>query len=191
MHNTLTGLGLRERIKVGCAGKVITAFDMARTMALGADWCNAARGFMFALGCIQAQTCHTGHCPTGVTTQDPHAPESAGGDRQGRARVSASTQNTLKALKELVQAAGLMHPQDISAFHIVRRAANDEVRLLANVLPFVEPGSLLGPSRGDGDWPHAVFKLYWSLASADSFAAQLPKDATMPAPEVSTWGLLA
>jgi glutamate synthase domain-containing protein 2 len=39
-------------------------------MALGADWCNAGRGFMFAVGCIQAQQCHTGHCPTGVTSQD-------------------------------------------------------------------------------------------------------------------------
>jgi glutamate synthase domain-containing protein 2 len=71
VHNTLVGLNLRDRIRIGCAGKVISAFDIARAMALGADWCNAARGFMFALGCIQAQTCHTGTCPTGVTTQDP------------------------------------------------------------------------------------------------------------------------
>ncbi|MFM8767253.1 MAG: FMN-binding glutamate synthase family protein, partial [Rubrivivax sp.] len=71
VHNTLTGLDLRSRIRIGSAGKVISAFDIARMRALGADWCNSARGFMFALGCIQAQTCHTGHCPTGVTTQDP------------------------------------------------------------------------------------------------------------------------
>ena len=71
VHNTLVGLNLRDRIAIGCAGKVTSAFDIARLMALGADWCNAARGFMFALGCIQAQTCHTGNCPTGVTTQDP------------------------------------------------------------------------------------------------------------------------
>ena len=65
VHNTLKGVGLREQIKLGCAGKVITAFDIARMMALGADWSNAGRGFMFALGCIQAQTCHTGHCQIG------------------------------------------------------------------------------------------------------------------------------
>jgi len=70
VHNTLVGLGLRDRIKIGCAGKVVSAFDIARMLALGADWCNSARGFMFALGCLQAQTCHTGNCPTGVTTQD-------------------------------------------------------------------------------------------------------------------------
>ncbi len=70
VHNTLVGLNLRDRIRIGCAGKVVSAFDIARLMALGADWCNAARGFMFALGCVQAQTCHTGRCPTGVATQD-------------------------------------------------------------------------------------------------------------------------
>ena len=71
VHNTLVGAGLREHIRVGASGKIVSAFDMARAFALGADWCNSARGFMFALGCIQAQTCHTGNCPTGVTTQDP------------------------------------------------------------------------------------------------------------------------
>ena len=56
--------------QAGAAGKIISAFDIARVMALGADWCNAARGFMFALGCIQSQSCHTDRCPTGVATQD-------------------------------------------------------------------------------------------------------------------------
>jgi len=71
VHNSLVGVNLREKVRVGASGKIVTAFDIARTMAIGADWCNSARGFMFALGCLQAQTCHTGHCPTGVTTQDP------------------------------------------------------------------------------------------------------------------------
>jgi hypothetical protein len=106
-------------------------------------------------------------------------------------RVFRFHENTLKALKELVQAAGLRHPSEISAFHIVRRAANDEVRLLANVLPFVASGSLLAPARGAGDWPHAVFRLCWALASADSFAAQLLDAEAMPAPDASTWGLFA
>src|SRR3546814_4091417 len=71
VHNTLVGVGLRNRIRVGAAGKITSAFDIARTMAMGADWCNAARGFMFALGCIQSLSCHTDRCPTGVATQDP------------------------------------------------------------------------------------------------------------------------
>ena len=66
VHNTLVGLNLRDRIRLGASGKIVSAFDIARAMALGADWCNSARGFMFALGCIQAQHCHTGACPTGV-----------------------------------------------------------------------------------------------------------------------------
>src|SRR6202008_2681259 len=70
VHSSLRGANLRDRIKLGASGKITSAFDMARVMALGADWCNSARGFMFAVGCIQAQACHTGHCPTGVTSQD-------------------------------------------------------------------------------------------------------------------------
>src|SRR5476651_1154988 len=59
VHNTLVGIGLRQRIRIGASGKMITAFDITKTLAIGADWVNAARGFMFAVGCIQAQTCHT------------------------------------------------------------------------------------------------------------------------------------
>ncbi|WP_204271548.1 glutamate synthase-related protein, partial [Escherichia coli] len=59
VRNALIGIGARDRIKIGVAGKIITAFDIVRAMALGADWCNSARGFMFAVGCIQSQSCHT------------------------------------------------------------------------------------------------------------------------------------
>ena len=71
VHNALIGIKARDRIRLGASGKIATAFDMARAMAIGADWCNSARGFMFALGCIQSLSCHTDRCPTGVTTQDP------------------------------------------------------------------------------------------------------------------------
>ena len=166
VHNTLMGLNLRDQIAIGCAGKVVSAFDIARLMALGADWCNAARGYMFALGCIQAQACHTGHCPTGVTTQDPLRQRAlVVGDKAER--VYRFHHNTLFALKELVQAAGLQHPSEISAAHIVRRVSGQDVRLLANLLPFLAPGCLL-----HGDLPHAVYQAYWHLASPDSFAPQ-------------------
>ena len=165
VHNTLIGAGLRGRIKVGCAGKVITAFDIVRMMALGGDWCNAGRGFMMALGCIQAQTCHTGNCPTGVTTQDP-VRERALVVPDKAQRVFNFHRSTLIALKDLVQAAGLKHPQDITAHHIVRRITDTEVRLLANLIMQVEPGSLLS---GDLEHQHNVFKLYWPLARAERF----------------------
>jgi len=164
VHNTLVGVNLRHRIKLGCAGKVITAFDVARMMALGADWCNAARGFMMALGCIQAQSCHTGKCPTGVTTQDPQrqlalvVPDKA-------ERVHHFHHSTLHALQELVQAAGLAHPREITAHHIVRRISDTEVRLLSNLVMQVQPGALLGPMED----LYTVFRNYWPMASAQSF----------------------
>ena len=172
VHNTLVGVHLRSRISIGAAGKVTSAFDLVRLMALGADWCNAARGFMFALGCIQAQACHTGACPTGVTTQDP---------KRQRAlvvpdkieRVCRFHEHTLQALKELVQAAGLKHPGEITASHIVRRTSDHQVKLLVNQLSFAAPGSLLAAIDGRGDWPHKVFKQYWPLASSASFQAQV------------------
>jgi glutamate synthase domain-containing protein 2 len=170
VHNTLVGLNLRRHIRIGCAGKVTSAFDIARNMALGADWCNAARGFMFALGCIQSQTCHTGGCPTGVTSQDPLR-QRALVVVDKTERVWRFHQNTLLALKELVQAAGLEHPSDIDAWHIVRRGADQQVRLLVNQLSFVAPGALLSAEAGHTDWPHKVFQQYWPVASSDSFSA--------------------
>jgi len=171
VHNTLVGLNLRHRVKLGCAGKVISAFDIARLMALGADWCNAARGFMFALGCIQAQSCHTGSCPTGVTTQDRHR-QKALVVVDKTERVWRFHENTLHALKELVQAAGLNHPGEITASHIVRRTPDQNVRLLANLLTFVEPGTLLAAIEGRAAWPHKVFEQYWPLSSSASFQPQ-------------------
>ena len=169
VHNSLVGLNLRARVKLGAAGKVVGAFDIARMMALGADWCNAARGFMFALGCIQAQSCHTGACPTGVTTQDPQR-QKALVVLPKTERVYRFHENTLDALKELVQAAGLTHPNQITASHIVRRTSGSEVRLLANLLPLVKPGALVAAIEGRADWPHNVFKLYWPMASSGSFS---------------------
>lgn len=169
VHNTLVGLNLRGRLRLGCAGKVVSAFDIARMLALGADWCNAARGFMFALGCIQAQTCHSGACPTGVTTQDPQR-QKALVVPDKMERVYRFHQNTLKALKELTQAAGLPHPNRLTAAHIVRRLPDQQVRLLANQLSFLQPGVLLDAAAGRAEWPHAVYRLYWPLARADSFA---------------------
>ncbi len=167
VHNTLIGVGLRDSIKLGCAGKVISAFDIARMMALGADWANAGRGFMFALGCIQAQNCHTGKCPTGVTTQDPLRQQALVVPDKAE-RVWMFHLRTLEALKELVQAAGLQHPNELTAHHIVRRLTDTEVRLLAHLLMNIAPGALL---QADISALPNVFKQYWPMASAQRFAA--------------------
>jgi len=174
VHNALVGAGLRDRVKVGCSGKVISAFDIARAMALGADWCNSARGFMFAIGCIQAQACHTGHCPTGVTTQDPLRQRALVVPDKAE-RVFHYHQNTLKALQELVQAAGLAHPGDISAQHIMRRTGNNRFQALIRLLAPVSPGALLQP-QGNLDTLDEVYQLYWKSASADCFSIQEVSD---------------
>ena len=172
VHNTLVGLNLRDKIRIGAAGKVITAIDVARTLALGADWCNAARGFMFALGCIQSQSCHTDLCPTGVATQDPKrwkpldVPDKA-------MRVKNFHENTLLALKELLQAAGLSHPAELGPEHVIRRVSSVEVRSLATLYKFVKPGELI-----DGVGEHAVFQRFWKDARPDTFA---------PSAEMLSW----
>ena len=90
VHNTLVGIGVRDRIRIGAAGKITTAFDIARTIAIGADWCNAARGYMFSLGCIQSMSCHTDRCPTGIATQDPRRWGRLDAFGRGRVDVGAS-----------------------------------------------------------------------------------------------------
>ena len=168
VHNTLVGVNLRDQIKIGCSGKIISAFDMAVAFALGADWCNSARGFMFSVGCIQAQICDTGFCPTGVTTQDPIRQKALVVPTKAD-RVYNFHNETLKALKELVEAIGLEHPVDIDTRHIVRRVNENEVRLLETLLPETVPGSLLG-TINYGALPR-VFEIYWNLAQANSFSA--------------------
>jgi glutamate synthase domain-containing protein 2 len=163
VHNTLVGLNLRSKVKLGASGKVISAFDIARNMALGADWCNSARGFMFALGCIQAQTCHTGHCPTGVTTQSWLRQRALVPDDKAE-RVYNFHRNTLKALAELVGAAGLSHPNELKPHHIVRRLSQNEVRLVSNIIKFLKPGDLLS-----GLADHPVYATFWKMADARSF----------------------
>ncbi|MGV8932103.1 MAG: FMN-binding glutamate synthase family protein [Luteimonas sp.] len=165
VHNTLVGMDLRDRIRIGAAGKITSAFDLARTMAMGADWCNAGRGFMFALGCIQSLSCHTDRCPTGIATQDP--------SRWGKLdpadksmRVYQYHENTLKALRDLLCAAGLEHPSQLGPEHILRRVSPTEVRSLGALYRYLEPGELL---RGIPE--HAVFKEFWSAARSDSFVA--------------------
>ena len=165
VHNTLVGLNLRQHIRIGAAGKVISAFDIVRTLAIGADWCNAARGYMFALGCIQSMNCHTDRCPTGVATQNQDR-QKALEPKDKATRVFEFHENTLKALKELLAAAGLQHPDEVGPEHVIRRVSSTEVRSLAMLHRFLKPGELL-----DGTVPeHPVFRLFWSQAQPDAFA---------------------
>jgi hypothetical protein len=166
VHNTLVGIGKRGEIRIGAAGKIVSAFDIARICAMGADWCNAARGFMFVLGCIQSQTCHTGLCPTGVTTQDPKRYRSLVPEDKAT-RVFNFHQNTMKALQELIAAAGLSHPAELGPEHVIQRVSSTEVRSLAALHSWLKPNELIDGSPIN----HRVFQLFWDLADPDSFNA--------------------
>jgi glutamate synthase domain-containing protein 2 len=165
-HNCLVGTGLRNRIRLAAAGRIITAFDMARTLALGADWCNAARGFMFALGCVQSQSCHTDRCPTGVTTQNALRQRALVVPDKAE-RVFHFHRNTLEALGELIGAAGLEHPKDLKPMHILKRTSPGAIKRFDEVYHFLKTDELLAGSS------NANYARLWGMANSASFDAGL------------------
>jgi glutamate synthase domain-containing protein 2 len=142
IHSTLVGVNLRTQIRLGAAGKIISAFDIIRTCAIGADWCNSARGFMFAIGCIQSRICNTDRCPTGVATQDQQRQKALDPIDKGQ-RVYSFHQNTLHALANLLAAASLKHTSEITPNLIMRRNDNGHVESFATSLLSIKEGSLL------------------------------------------------
>ena len=101
-------------------------------------------------------------CGLGHTTRDAAVVEGVSpalGRRRGRGGVG----------RHRVSPAGLQHPREITALHIVRRTSDTDVKLLANLLPFVKPGALLEAAAGRAEWPHRVFQLYWPRSRAESF----------------------
>ena len=162
-HNALRGAGLRDRIKLGASGKLIHAFDIAKALALGADWANSARGFMFSIGCIQAQACHTNHCPTGVATQDPSRQRALVVTDKAE-RVANFHRNTLKALGDMTGAAGLTHPSGFLPWHLLMRENDRDMVTGEDVYPYMPVGFLL---REDDE--RFGYLKRWRRASADSF----------------------
>ena len=165
VHNSLVGAGLRDKIKIGASGKIISAFDISSTMAIGADWVNSARGFMFAVGCIQAQSCHTNQCPVGVATQDPdrqkaiHVPTKA-------ERVYNFHKNTLHGLSEMLASAGLSHPADLKAHHLAQRINDREIKNYAQLHFWLKEGELLHCENKDQE---NFYYRMWNMASAERF----------------------
>jgi glutamate synthase domain-containing protein 2 len=166
-HNCLVGAGLRDNIKLGVAGRIVTGFDMARVLALGADWCNAARGFMFALGCVQAQSCHTDHCPSGVATQNQLRQKALVVEDKAE-RVRRFHDNTLEALSELIGAAGLAHPKDLTPMHLLKRVSAHEVKSFAEIYTFLADRELLAGSA------RTFYAHAWNLAHVNNFT-RLPE----------------
>jgi glutamate synthase domain-containing protein 2 len=162
-RNALVGTNLKGKVKLAASGKVNSGAALAMNAALGADWCNAARAFMFSLGCVQSLRCHTDTCPTGVATQSPArqrglvVPEKA-------ERVARFQRATLHALHDIVVAAGLESPDGFTPDNLRQRINAAEMRSIDEIYPFVEPGELIDGARD------ARLARWWKEAQAETFA---------------------
>lgn len=161
--NALIGFGLRDEVRVIASGKILSAFHLARVLAIGADACNSARGMMLALGCVQSLECNTNHCPTGITTQNPDLIR--GLDiTDKKERVRRFQHETVHALLDLSSSAGLGSPNELHRSHIYRRIDQYMVCRYDELFPIPEPGSYLSPDPKDPMTRHI------NEASAASFA---------------------
>ncbi|MDY7024990.1 MAG: FMN-binding glutamate synthase family protein [Pseudomonadota bacterium] len=162
VQNVLRGAGLRDKVKLCVSGKLIDAFDIGKILALGADLCNSARGFMFSVGCIQSRSCHTGECPTGVATQDPVRQHAINVDNKAE-RAFHFHKNTLKALASIVGTVGYTHPKSLQPHHIARREQDGHIQLLSHHFYWTDIGALL---QGKG---REHYQIMWDAADADHF----------------------
>ena len=167
VQNALRGIDRRDSIRLIAAGKIITAFHMVRAMALGADLCNSARGMMFALGCIQAQKCNSNICPVGIATQNDFLAHGLVVGEKA-VRVASFHRETVAAFVELLGAAGLSSPGDITPDHVMRRIDNRAVKSYRDCYEHLAPGALI-----HGPVPQS-FVDDWQEASPQSFRVTRP-----------------
>ena len=163
VNNALVGAGLRDKIRIIAAGKIISAFHMLRAMALGADTINSARGMMFALGCIQARHCNTDECPTGVATQNPMRYQALDVKDKGE-RVANYHQSMIHHLVDLLAVAGLKSTVDIKPQHINRRVNGSEIKTYAEIYEWLDEGCLLEDKTIPQHW-----RKNWARASAQTW----------------------
>jgi len=162
VHNALVGIGMRDRLKLAASAKRFASYQIASAMALGANWCNIARGFMFAVGCIQSQSCHTNRCPVGVATQDPRLQKALVVEDKAE-RALRFHQNTVKGLAEMTAACGLDHPNEFKPIHLYERDRPHHIERFDRLYHFFPPGGLAA-----GEVPER-FKVLWEEARAERF----------------------
>ena len=162
MRNALVGSGLKDEVRLAASGKVFSGMGLAMNMAQGADWCNAARAFMLSIGCIQAQRCHLGTCPTGVTTQDKGRQRGLIPEVQGE-RAARFHARTLEALSDIVAAAGMTHPTELEPHHIMHRVGPERALPMDRVHTFLAKNALID------DPDDTIYAHWWKAASPDSF----------------------
>ena len=164
VHDALVGTGLRDQVKLGASGKITSAFDIARRITQGADYTNAARAMMFALGCIQSQRCHTNTCPVGVATQDPRRFRALVVEDKAT-RVYNYQRNTIAEFHQLLASLGLHHPDELKPSLLMRRIDPTTVKSYAELHRNLEPGEILQEPR------YEPWDALWKAASADHFGS--------------------
>ena len=162
VRNALIGTGLKPEVKIAAAGMVHSGAGMAVNFGLGADWCNAGRAFMFALGCVQSMKCHADTCPTGIATQD--ATRQRGLVVMDKAeRVARFQRHTLHSFREMVMAMGLDNPWQLAPCHISERLDSARADSIDTIYGFLEEGQLLD------DPGSTQYRRYWDAAQAHTF----------------------
>ena len=161
VHNALVGAGLRNKIRVGASGKVAAGNDVVKRIIQGADYTNSARAMMMAVGCIQAQKCHTDKCPTGVATQS-HARARALDVGDKSQRVQRYQHATVAEAMKIMAAMGAHEPDDLSPHQLRINVSATESRSYAGLYDWLRPGELL-------DDPPASWADDWAVATPDTF----------------------
>ena len=153
MHNALVGTGLRERIRVGASGKVATGADLVKRLVQGADYTNAARAMMMAVGCIQSQRCHTNQCPVGVATQDPRRAKALDVEDKGT-RAYRYHEATVQEATQIIASMGVRDPARLRPDLLRRIVGHADTRSYAQLYDWLEPGELLAdaPEQWRADW---------------------------------------
>lgn len=162
VRNALVGSGLKDQIKLAASGKVATAFSIATNCALGADWSNAARAFMFSVGCVMAKRCNTDTCPSGVATQSKSRQRGLVVPDKAK-RAAQFHKRTIDTLRQLTAACGVKHPQELNPSHIYYRKNPVEVTTLDKVHVFLNKNELLHGTQ------NIIYANWWDIATADSF----------------------
>lgn len=162
-YNALVGFNIKKDIKLIASGKIVSGFDIFRSIALGADACNSARAMMMAVGCIQALECNKNTCPTGVATQDKSLMKGLV-VKEKKHRVANYHRETVKSFVELMAAAGLRDSDEITRSHVYQRIDQHVSKSFYELYPYIPEASLLNSD----DYPKA-WRKYMALADADSF----------------------
>lgn len=163
VYDCLVGFDLKKDIKIICSGKIITGFDIIKTLSIGADLCNSARGMMFALGCIQALECHANTCPTGVATQNPDLTKGLV-PQEKSIRVANFQHETVKNAMELMASAGLKHPDEVTRDVVSTRVEQNVVETFAQTFLELETGCLLNENTVPKE-----FLYFWKKANSEKF----------------------